>query len=173
MLSRHTVPSDSNCHHPWECQVHSLRQPGPFWPLLAPGADELMTTMAQMWDRCIGGTVPGAERGSQRLAGFGQEAISIRTWESPGKISSLCQFESQGMQMTLCLRQTALPETKGTIVRPTSLPPSRSSCIRRGVRFVPAHFLSRVPVSPFPTLNKPQKESRGVMLGAGKILKAI
>ena len=81
--------------------MHSSRQPGQFQPLPALGTDELLASVAQMLDRCIGGTVPRAEWGSQGLAGLGQEAISIRSWESPGKISSLWQFESQGMQVTL------------------------------------------------------------------------
>lgn len=67
--------------------------------------DELLTTVAQVLGRCTGGTVPGAEWGSQGLAGLGQEAISVRSWESPGKISSSCQFESYGVQVTLKLQR--------------------------------------------------------------------
>ena len=54
--------------------------------------DELLTMMARMVGRCIGGMVPRAERGSQGLAGLGQEAISIGSWKSPRKISSLADL---------------------------------------------------------------------------------
>lgn len=70
--------------------MHSSRQPGQLQPLPGLGTDELLTTVARMLDSCTGGTVPGAGQGSRGLAGLGQEAISIRSWETSSKISSFC-----------------------------------------------------------------------------------
>lgn len=57
--------------------------------------------------------MPRAEWGSQGLAGLGQEAISIGSWESPGKISSSCQFKSYGVQVTLELQRQPCLRVKG------------------------------------------------------------